>query len=534
MKFENIYNHVYGEPLPEQDFYAVLSTGYKRVELNGRLNAYNGIDTDGDTVSDWDEVHNELLTIDTTGQYVLPTVMECAKQLGEIPFYVTDSINGSEAISRYMSYKVLPIVSDPSSIDGDCDGYNDEQDLAPLVPFVNPIILLHGRTDSSAGAFGLHTNVCPYNEDKKNDSIDFYDDKSDYYSNVMTHIIDANSINSEKLGYYLSQHNYEINKNLFAFSYPNWDFAQNNASKLACYIHNLKRCVKGDISRPKYFMAKNSDIFATKNDLKNNHARFILIGHSNGGLVSRYYIENMDGDKNVDKLITIDTPHYGSIMAYFSTIAMQAGYTLGIAVPLDVELRPNSSLFTGEKLDTNSIKTTLLSMGGTFALGVVTVFIKLFFTESDSRERLQYIQSNQSPQLMGNSNVKTLYYSIGGCVAYYEGAPFVDMVYNAEFSLDSSSLDAFKTGINDAIKDEYSAEVKRIPPLSGDNVVELYSQFGLKVDGNAITEHVEFEKTTIFFAFKPLYDLYTVFNNFHGDILNNRQMHSTVLKYIED
>ncbi|MDE6021854.1 MAG: alpha/beta hydrolase [Ruminococcus sp.] len=53
------------------------------------------------------------------------------------------------------------------------------------------------------------------------------------------------------------------------------------------------------------FLANASDIFATKEDLKNSKARFTLIGHSNGGLVSRYYIENLGGDVNVDKLITV-------------------------------------------------------------------------------------------------------------------------------------------------------------------------------------------------------------------------------------
>lgn len=86
----------------------------------------------------------------------------------------------------------------------------------------------------------------------------------------------------------------------------------------------------------------------------------------------------------------------------------------------------------------------------------------------------------------------------------------------------------------DILKAKYSADVKSIPPLSSDNVVELYSQFGLKVDGKSITEHVEFEKATIFMAFKPFYDQYTPLNHFHGDILNNRQMQNTVLKYIGD
>ena len=54
--YEVIYNHVYGRPLDEQEFNAVLISGYKPVKLNGRLNAFNGIDTDEDSLSDWEEI----------------------------------------------------------------------------------------------------------------------------------------------------------------------------------------------------------------------------------------------------------------------------------------------------------------------------------------------------------------------------------------------------------------------------------------------------------------------------------------------
>ncbi len=45
-------------------------------------------------------------------------------------------------------------------------------------------------------------------------------------------------------------------------------------------------------------------------------ARFTLIGFSMGGIVSRYYLQELEGIKRVDKFITISTPHHGSYMAY--------------------------------------------------------------------------------------------------------------------------------------------------------------------------------------------------------------------------
>ncbi len=50
--------------------------------------------------------------------------------------------------------------------------------------------------------------------------------------------------------------------------------------------------------------------------LSRYHVRKIdIIAHSFGGLVSRYYIEELDGDKNVDNLIMIATPNHGSPLA---------------------------------------------------------------------------------------------------------------------------------------------------------------------------------------------------------------------------
>lgn len=42
-----------------------------------------------------------------------------------------------------------------------------------------------------------------------------------------------------------------------------------------------------------------------------------IIGHSMGGIVARYYIEQMNGAKKVNKLITLGSPHNGTKMAVF-------------------------------------------------------------------------------------------------------------------------------------------------------------------------------------------------------------------------
>lgn len=47
----------------------------------------------------------------------------------------------------------------------------------------------------------------------------------------------------------------------------------------------------------------------------NLHAKVVLIGHSMGGLVSRYYLEMLEGWKNCRALITFGTPYRGSVNA---------------------------------------------------------------------------------------------------------------------------------------------------------------------------------------------------------------------------
>jgi pimeloyl-ACP methyl ester carboxylesterase len=65
-------------------------------------------------------------------------------------------------------------------------------------------------------------------------------------------------------------------------------------------------------------------------------AKLILIGHSMGGLVSRYFLEVLDGWRNTRRLITFGTPYRGSLNA-LNTLAN--GLKVGVG-PLKVDLSP--------------------------------------------------------------------------------------------------------------------------------------------------------------------------------------------------
>ena len=60
------------------------------------------------------------------------------------------------------------------------------------------------------------------------------------------------------------------------------------------------------------------------------HDRVHVVGHSLGGLISRYYVQRRGGDRRVESLVTLGTPHQGSVWAHV------------VPTPLIRQLRPGS------------------------------------------------------------------------------------------------------------------------------------------------------------------------------------------------
>ena len=115
------------------------------------------------------------------------------------------------------------------------------------------------------------------------------------------------------LAYYLKDNGYKENINLFVFNYPNADAVVHSAKKFEAYINNLITYVRNSGTDEMKTCFYNSRV-----DYAINNYTINLVGHSMGGLVSRYYIENLGHDAHVDKLITICTPHWGSGYAQLS------------------------------------------------------------------------------------------------------------------------------------------------------------------------------------------------------------------------
>ena len=63
------------------------------------------------------------------------------------------------------------------------------------------------------------------------------------------------------------------------------------------------------------------------------YERVHVIGHSLGGLIARYYVQRLEGDRQVHTLVTLGTPHQGTQLAWAAPL-----------LPLVRQLAPNSSV----------------------------------------------------------------------------------------------------------------------------------------------------------------------------------------------
>lgn len=75
---EEVYNHIceYAAP-PRTEYHAIVPTGWKTIVLNGILDPENGVNSDLDELTDWEEVDTDKLSWDADGSVILPTVQQC-------------------------------------------------------------------------------------------------------------------------------------------------------------------------------------------------------------------------------------------------------------------------------------------------------------------------------------------------------------------------------------------------------------------------------------------------------------------------
>lgn len=66
-----------------------------------------------------------------------------------------------------------------------------------------------------------------------------------------------------------------------------------------------------------------------------------IIGHSKGGLIGRYYVKRLGGDRRVNSLITLATPHHGAPLAYLgcATLGLVGAKSMWQMTPMSPFIR---------------------------------------------------------------------------------------------------------------------------------------------------------------------------------------------------
>lgn len=107
----------------------------------------------------------------------------------------------------------------------------------------------------------------------------------------------------------------------------------------------------------KEFIDKNID----------EHEQISLIGFSLGGMVSRYYLQRLDGLKRVKKFIAIASPHQGTWFAYF------------MHNKVGKELRPRSAFLKNLNKDKYRLQAISKTIGTPFDLMIVPAKNSILF-----------------------------------------------------------------------------------------------------------------------------------------------------------
>lgn len=92
--------------------------------------------------------------------------------------------------------------------------------------------------------------------------------------------------------------------------------------------YSLRTSLTGDIPSAARELGRQVEQICAAANTEQVH----VVGHSMGGLVARYYVQRLGGDARVHTLVTLGTPHHGTMAAYL------------LPVPALCQLRPHSGL----------------------------------------------------------------------------------------------------------------------------------------------------------------------------------------------
>ena len=182
----------------------------------------------------------------------------------------------------------------------------------------------------------------------------------------------------------------------------------------------------------------NLSIFGNLSPNSSSNFAVNIVAHSMGGLVARYYIENLGYDEHVNQLITIDTPHWGSDLAFASNL----GGIFQNHVFCDHDLSPFSPIFSLSDLNSATCPACWLC---------------------------QRTGQPITPPLNYDCNRATKYYAIAGINHYIEGSA-EDISFDITEAI--TSKEELALYVSNKLSDNVDVGV------ASDNVVNFLSQIG--------------------------------------------------------
>lgn len=329
------------------DFYHVNGAE----DLQGRfLQAGDGIgltkDSDGDTIPDWVEAKGYIIK-DTLGLKIEPTnpndpdsdhdLIPDRVELGDWFYNAETGLVYVVRSTTIDGQPVNPNQGDPNKEDTDSDGDRDDIDDRDYIAYTEPVVFIHGIRSNTADVWGGDSyldNGQPTGFLAMQDEGEFkknilteqtFSKRQSYQKNGIWYAYKSDAhFGNEQISYgdpdaqfvrqlhegseelpnifpYLVNQGYKLNKNLFVFNWENFDHV--------LYASNFLREYLGTLSNT--YLKDDLSVDVTRG--ADQEISFSLVGHSAGGLVSRTYIESPQaGDPKISKLITVDTPHWGS------------------------------------------------------------------------------------------------------------------------------------------------------------------------------------------------------------------------------
>lgn len=128
---DTLKKHFDGKKSAQRPVYEILlPTSWRKIQLEDEISPDNNIDTDKDSLTDWEEIDTEKLIWNDDGSFDIP-LFNMSTVVSQLKRFNTLFIN--DLLSPTIEHYYLPIISDPTLKDSDGDKILDPSDDSPLI-----------------------------------------------------------------------------------------------------------------------------------------------------------------------------------------------------------------------------------------------------------------------------------------------------------------------------------------------------------------------------------------------------------------